>query len=164
MKKKIVQTKKNTWKLKNKWGMEEWVTLTIFVLIFVLALVQVLRSGMFKTKKEMYNESLFDKRTYININNIELDIMKEIDRGGKVYYYLRNGLLHVRYSVTRFIKMSDTELKELRERLSKSNDKQQEMLSEWKFQTSNLGKEVKDVQRQKTWEHIQSHEKEMLQS
>ena len=44
MKKKIVQTKKNTWKLKNKWGMEEWVTtLTIFVLIFVLALVQVLR-------------------------------------------------------------------------------------------------------------------------
>lgn len=43
MKKKIVQTKKNTWKLKNKWGMEEWVTLAIFVLIFVLALVQVLR-------------------------------------------------------------------------------------------------------------------------
>ena len=43
MKKRIVQTKKNTWKLKNKWGMEEWVTLTIFVLIFVLALVQVLR-------------------------------------------------------------------------------------------------------------------------
>lgn len=43
MKKKIVQTKKNTWKLKNKWDMEEWVTLTIFVLIFVLAVVQVLR-------------------------------------------------------------------------------------------------------------------------
>ena len=43
MKKKIVQTKKNTWKLKNKWDVEEWVTLTIFVLIFVLALVQVLR-------------------------------------------------------------------------------------------------------------------------
>ena len=103
-----------------------------------------------KTKKQMYDESLFDKRTYINVNNSELDVMKEINRGGKVYYYLRNGHLHVRYSVTRFIKMSDTELKELRERLSKSNDKQQEMLSEWKFQTSNLGKEVKDVQRQKT--------------
>ena len=43
MKKKIVQTKKNTWKLKNKWDMEERVTLTIFVWIFVLALVQVLR-------------------------------------------------------------------------------------------------------------------------
>ena len=43
MKKKIVQTKKNTWKMKNKLDMEEWVTLTIFVLIFVLALVQVLR-------------------------------------------------------------------------------------------------------------------------
>ena len=117
-----------------------------------------------KTKKQMYDESVFDLRTYINVNNNELDVMKEIDRGGKVYYYLRNGLLHVRYSVTRFIKMSDAELKELRERLSKSNDKQQEMLSEWKFQTGNLEKEVKDVQRQKTWEHIQSHEKEMLQS
>lgn len=117
-----------------------------------------------KTKKDIYNESLYDQRTYINVNNNELDVMKEIDRGGKVYYYLRNGLLHVRYSVTRFIKMSDAELKELRERLSKSNDKQQEMLSEWKFQTGNLEKEVKDVQRQKTWEHIQSHEKEMLQS
>ena len=43
MKKKIVQTKKNTWKLKNKWDVEEWVTLIIFVLIFVLVLVQVLR-------------------------------------------------------------------------------------------------------------------------
>ena len=43
MKKKIVQTKKNTWKLKNKWDTEEWVTLTVFVLIFVLVLIQVLR-------------------------------------------------------------------------------------------------------------------------
>ena len=43
MKKKIVQTKKNTWKLKNKLGLEERVTLTLFVLIFVLVLVQVLR-------------------------------------------------------------------------------------------------------------------------
>ena len=43
MKKKIVQTKKNTWKLKNKWDMEEWLTLIIVVLIFVLVLVQVLR-------------------------------------------------------------------------------------------------------------------------
>lgn len=43
MKKKIVQTKKNTWKLKNKWGTEEWFTLIIVALIFVLVLVQVLR-------------------------------------------------------------------------------------------------------------------------
>ena len=43
MKKKIVQTKKNTWKMKNKWDMEEWATLTIVILVFVLALVQVLR-------------------------------------------------------------------------------------------------------------------------
>ena len=101
-----------------------------------------------KAKKQMYDESVFDLRTHINVNNNELDVRKEIDRGGKAYYYLRNGLLHVRYSVTRFVEISDAELKELRERLSKSNDKQQEMLSEWKFQTGNLEKEVKDVQRQ----------------
>lgn len=43
MKKQIVQTKKNTWKMKNKWDMEEWLALIIVVLIFVLVLVQVLR-------------------------------------------------------------------------------------------------------------------------
>lgn len=116
-----------------------------------------------RTKKDEYNESLYDLRTYINVNNNELDVMKEIDRDSKAYYYLRNGLLHIRYSVTRFVEMSDTELKELRERLSKSKDKQQELLSEWEFQTGNLEKEVKDVQRQKTWEHIQSHENKVLQ-
>ena len=52
---------------------------------------------MFKTKKEMYNESLFDKRTYININNIELDIKKEINRGGKENYNISNEQIHVRY-------------------------------------------------------------------
>ena len=117
-----------------------------------------------RTKKDEYNESLYDLRTYINVNNNELDVMKEINRGGKVYYYLRNGLLHIRYNVIRFVEMSNTELKELRERLSKSKDKQQELLAEWEFQTGNLEKEVKDVQRQKTREHIQSHEKEVLQS
>lgn len=115
-----------------------------------------------RTKKDEYNESLYDLRTYINVNNNELDVIKELDRDGKAYYYLRNGLLHVRYSVTRFIEMSDTELKELRERLSKSSDKQQEMLSEWKFQTSNLEKEVKDVQRQKISEYTSSHEEKVL--
>ena len=112
-----------------------------------------------RTKKDEYNESLYDLRTYINVNNNELDVMKEIDRDGKAYYYLRNGLLHIRYNVIRCVEMSNNELKELRERLNKSKDKQQELLAEWEFLTGNLEKEVKDVQRQKTWEHIQSHEK-----
>lgn len=112
-----------------------------------------------RTKKDEYNESLYDLRTYINVNNNELDVMKEIDRDGKAYYYLRNGLLHIRYNVIRCVEMSNNELKELRERLNKSKDKQQELLAEWAFLTGNLEKEVKDVQRQKTWEHIQSHEK-----
>ena len=107
-----------------------------------------------RTKKDMYNESLYDMRTYINVNANELDVNKEINRGSKVYYYLRNGYLHTRYSVTRYVDLSDNELKELKERLSKSNNKQQELLSEWEFQTVNLEKEVKDVQKQKTWRHI----------
>lgn len=100
-----------------------------------------------RTKKDEYNESLYDLHTYINVNNNELDVMKELDRAGKAYYYLRNGLLHIRYSVTRFVEMSNTEFKELRERLGKSKDRQQELLAEWEFQTGNLEKDVKDVQR-----------------
>ena len=43
MKKKIVKTKKNTWKMKNKWDMEEWLTLIIVVMVIFLVLVQALR-------------------------------------------------------------------------------------------------------------------------
>ena len=46
-----------------------------------------------KTKKQIYNESEYDLRTYING---ELAI--------KPYFYYRNGLLHVRYLVDRYKK------------------------------------------------------------
>ena len=98
-----------------------------------------------RTKKDEYNESLFDKRTYINVNNNELDMKKELDRDSKAYYYLRNGVLHVRYRTVKFVELSETELSSLRERLGKTNDRQKEMKAEWNFQTGNLGKEVKDV-------------------
>ena len=98
-----------------------------------------------RTKKDEYNESLIDKRTYINVNNNELDMKKELDRDSKAYYYLRNGVLHVRYRTVKFVELSETELSSLRERLGKTNDRQKEMKAEWNFQTGNLGKEVKDV-------------------
>lgn len=96
------------------------------------------------SKKELYNKGLADV-CIINVNNNELDVKKELDRDSKAYYYLRNGLLHVRYAVTRYVELSDAEIESLKERLSKTNDRQKEMKDEWDFQTGNLEKEVKDV-------------------
>lgn len=97
------------------------------------------------TKKEMYRKGIPCVRTYINVNNNELDMKKELGRDSKAYYYLRNGFIHVRYRTVKFVELSETELSSLRERLGKTNDRQKEMKAEWDFQTGNLGKEVKDV-------------------
>lgn len=43
MKKKIVRTKKNTWKLRNKWDVQDWVALILLVMVSAIALIQVLR-------------------------------------------------------------------------------------------------------------------------
>lgn len=81
---------------------------------------------MYKTKKEMYNESSYDMRTYING---ELAI--------KAFYYLRNGLLHVRYTVDRCIELSENEERELKERITEKPYDKQNIFSEvWKFQTN----------------------------
>ena len=97
------------------------------------------------TKKEMYRKGIPCVRTCINVNNNELDMKKELDRDSKAYYYLRNGFIHVRYRTVKFVELSETEISSLRERLSKTNDRQKEMKAEWDFQTGNLEKEVKDV-------------------
>ena len=67
-----------------------------------------------RTKKDMYNESLYDIRTYIN-GDIAI----------KPYYYLRNGLLHVRYTVDRCIELTSTEVGRLKTDLTAGADKQE---------------------------------------
>jgi len=85
-----------------------------------------------KTKKDMYNESIFDLRTYIND---EIAI--------KPYYYLRNGLLHVRYTVDRCVELSETECAKLKMDLTASSSDKQSILSKaWNFFTECVGKVV----------------------
>lgn len=85
-----------------------------------------------KTKKDMYNESLYDLRTYVNG-----------ETAIKPYYYYRNGLLHIRYSVDRCVELSDTEKTKLKMELTtNSTDKQEILAKYWNFFTTCVGKEV----------------------
>ena len=85
-----------------------------------------------KTKKEMYNESLFDMKTYING-----------ETAIKPYYYLRNGLLHVRYTVDRCMRLSTAESAKLKADLMASPaDKQDFLKKAWNFFASAVGKDI----------------------
>ena len=87
---------------------------------------------MFKTKKEMYNESLFDKRTYING-----------ETAIKPYYYFRNGSLHVRYTVDRCMKLSSSEVARLKDELTANPAYKQSILEKaWNFLSVTVGKEI----------------------
>ena len=76
-----------------------------------------------RTKKDIYNESVLDKRTYING---EVAI--------KPYYYYRNGALHVRYNVDRCIELSPSESESLKVQLTENPaDKQGVLERAWNF-------------------------------
>lgn len=85
-----------------------------------------------KTRKEEYNESLYDLRTYIN-GDIAI----------KPYYYFRNGLLHVRYTVDRCIELSPDEVSRLKTDLTCNPSHKQEVLAKaWNFFTNMVEKPV----------------------
>lgn len=85
-----------------------------------------------KTKKQMYDESLYDIRTYING-----------ETAIKPYYYLRNGLLHARYTVDRCVELSSTEVAKLKVDLTASPaDKQGVLAKAWSFFTVTVGKTI----------------------
>lgn len=85
-----------------------------------------------KTKKELYNESLFDLRTYVNG-----------ETAIKPYWYFRNGLLHVRYTVDRCVRLSDAEVAELKLQLTASPAEKQDILEKaWKFYTDYVQKTI----------------------
>lgn len=87
---------------------------------------------MFKTKKDMYNASLFDKRVYVNG-----------ETAIKPYYYLRNGRIHIRYTVDRCMRLSESEESRLKEKITASPEKKQEILSdEWNFFSNTVKKDI----------------------
>ncbi len=90
-----------------------------------------------KNKKQIYNESSSDLRTYING-----------ETAIKPYFYYRNGLIHVRYLVDRCYELTKEESEQLKNEISKTNtpdDKQAVLAKVWKNCTDNPDKEfIKD--------------------
>lgn len=86
-----------------------------------------------KTKKDIYNENhLIDLHTYVNG-----------ETAIKPYWYLRNELLHIRYTVDRCITLSEAEIIDLKKKLSeKPADKQGILENTWKFFTDCVGKDI----------------------
>lgn len=78
-----------------------------------------------RIKKDMYNSSPIDLRTYVNG---ELAI--------KPYYYFRNGLLHIRYGVDRCVELTKAEQTKLKLELTASYDKQEVLAKMWNFLTN----------------------------
>lgn len=61
----------------------------------------------------------------------------------KPYGYLRNGLLHVRYTVDRCVELSYHEVANIKAKItSNPSAKQEILLNEWNFQTECVGKPV----------------------
>lgn len=61
----------------------------------------------------------------------------------KPYYYMRNGLLHVRYTVDRCVELSESEEKRIKEELAEEPFNKQAIFSrQWNFLTQYVGKAV----------------------
>lgn len=61
----------------------------------------------------------------------------------KPYHYIRNGLLHVRYTVDRCIELSESEERSIKEALAKDMANKQSILAEsWDFLVKCVGKTV----------------------
>ena len=85
-----------------------------------------------RTKKDMYNESLYDMRTYING-----------ETAIHPYYYFRNGYLHVRYTVDRCVELSNAESIKLKADMTACSwDKQNILATAWNFFTNYVGKTI----------------------
>ena len=83
------------------------------------------------TKKELYESNpLVDMRFHTNG-----------ETAIKPYAYLRNGLLHVRYTVDRCMELSPTEVAKLKVDMA-SGDKQDVLLKAWNFFETCVGKPI----------------------
>lgn len=84
------------------------------------------------TKKEMYDNSILDLRTHI------CD-----ETAIKPYYYMRNRLLHVRYTVDRCVELTPSEVAKLKVDITASPEKKQTILEEmWNFLTVSVERKI----------------------
>ena len=85
-----------------------------------------------RTKKDEYNESLYDLRTYINGETCI-----------KPYYYMRNGLLHVRYTVDRCVELSSTEEAKAKVDITLHPEEKQSILAKlWALISKQVGRPI----------------------
>lgn len=84
------------------------------------------------TKKDMYDNSILDLRTHICG-----------ETAIKPYYYMRNGLLHVRYTVDRCVELTPSEVTKLKVDITANPDKKQTILEEmWNFLTLSVERKI----------------------
>ena len=62
----------------------------------------------------------------------------------KPYYYMRNGVLHARYTVDRAVELSESEEKELKDKITLEPYNKQDILAKsWNLLTVYVGKPIK---------------------
>ena len=84
------------------------------------------------TKKDMYDNSVLDLRTHICG-----------ETAIKPYYYMRNGLLHVRYTVDRCVELTPSEVAKLKVDITANPEKKQAILEEmWNFLTLSVERKI----------------------
>lgn len=84
------------------------------------------------TKKDMYDNSILDLRTHICG-----------ETAIKPYYYMRNGLLHVRYTVDRCVELTPSEVAKLKVDITANPEKKQTILEEmWNFLTLSVERKI----------------------
>lgn len=80
----------------------------------------------------MYDNSVLDLRTYICG-----------ETAIKPYYYMRNGLLHARYTVDRCVELTPAEVAKLKVDITANSENKQTILEEmWNFLTLSVGREI----------------------
>lgn len=84
------------------------------------------------TKKDMYDNSILDLHTHICG-----------ETAIKPYYYMRNGLLHVRYTVDRCVELTPSEVAKLKVDITANPEKKQDILEEmWNFLTLSVERKI----------------------
>ena len=80
----------------------------------------------------MYDNSILDLRTHICG-----------ETAIKPYYYMRNGLLHVRYTVDRCLELTPAEVTKLKVDITANPEKKQTILEEmWNFLTLSVERKI----------------------
>ena len=84
------------------------------------------------TKKDVYDNSILDLRTHICG-----------ETAIKPYYYMRNGLLHVRYTVDRCVELTPAEVTKLKVDITANPENKQKILEEmWNFLTVSVERKI----------------------